>query len=98
LRRVPLDAVQPGMRLAKAVLNEAGITLFGEGATITEQMIERMRSMNLGPVYIEGTSVPKRPLGDELSMLDARFRGSEGDPHMETLKRLLKEHIRSLYG
>ncbi|GAB4409823.1 MAG: hypothetical protein OHK0032_05520 [Thermodesulfovibrionales bacterium] len=98
MKKVPLDSVRSGMRLAKAVLNEAGITLFGEGVAVTEQMIERMRSMNLDSIYIEGVSVPKMPLEDELSMLDARFRGSEEEPHMETLKRLLKEHIRSLYG
>jgi hypothetical protein len=86
------------MKLAKPVLNEAGMTMFAEGAILTEQFMRRLQSMDVAAVYVEGSSAPKRPLQEELSLLDARFRKIEGEPFMLFIKKILKEHIESLYA
>lgn len=86
------------MRLAKSIMNEAGMTLFGEGTTLTEPFIGRIRSMDIASVYVEGASVPKKPLQEELSLLDARFRKSEAEPYMTLIKTSLREFITSLYS
>jgi hypothetical protein len=41
---------------------------------------------------------PKRPMQEELSLLDERFRKSGNTPVMATIKKLLAEHIASLYA
>jgi hypothetical protein len=97
LKKISAGSIQPGMRLAKSILNEAGMTLFGEGTTLTEPFIGRIRSMDIAFVYVEGSSVPKRPLEEELSLLEARFKKSETEPYMTVIKTSLREYITSLY-
>ena len=97
MRKVHIESVRPGMKLAKPVLNEAGMTMFAEGANLTEQFIKRLQSMDVASVYVEGSSVPDRPLEEELALLDARFRKLEGEPFMLFIKKVLKDHIESLY-
>jgi hypothetical protein len=97
LRKVGIESVEPEMKLTKPVLNEAGMTLFGEGTILTEKFIRKLQSMDIAVVYVEGASTPERPLEEELSLLNARFRIIEDEPFMSSIKTILKEHIESLY-
>jgi len=97
LRKVPIESLQPGMKLTMPVLNEAGMALFGEGTILTEQFIRKLQFMDIAVVYVEGSSLPARPLEEELSLLNARFVKTEGEPFMSSIKKIIKEHIESLY-
>jgi hypothetical protein len=67
------------------------------GTTLTEQLIERVKSMDINSICVKGSSNPRRPLEDELSLLEARFSKYGDNPHMAAIKKILKQHIQSLY-
>lgn len=97
MAKIPVSALKPGMKLTKPVVNDAGMVLLGEGTELTNSLIERLQNMNIGSVYVEGTSSPEKSLDEALAELDARFKKTENEPYMGTLKRLLKEHIEELH-
>jgi hypothetical protein len=85
------------MRLARPVTNESGITLFGEGTILDERSIERIKTMGIDYLYIEGPSAPRRSLEEELRGLDDRFSRVSDVPYMTTIKTAVREYITSLY-
>lgn len=95
--KVPVDNLKAGMKLSRPVVNDNGMILLGEGTEITEAAIERLRNMNILSVSVEGGPQPEKSKEEMLSELDMRFRKTEHEPHMGTLKRLLKEHIEESY-
>ena len=96
--KVPPDKLVPGMRLAKPIMNKAGMALLGEGTELTETWIMRIQDMELeGAVYVEGKQEMEIPLDEMLAALEKRFPTLEGDPRMEIIKRAAEKHIRSLY-
>lgn len=95
--RVAVEDARPGMKLARAVLSQSGIADFAEGITLTEPVIARIKSTGIATLYIAGHKAPDRPLREELTALDRRFRNAETFPEMSVLKRMVREHIESLY-
>lgn len=85
------------MRLARGITNEGGITLFSEGTTLSVSHINRIKAMNIDSVYIEGSSAPAVPIGEEMALLDARFKRAENDSNMLKLKSLVRQYIQALY-
>ena len=98
MRKISAESAKAGMRLVRPITNESGITLFGEGSVLTDHFIARIRSMHVPFIFVEGDAAPRRPLREELSLLDARFRKTEQEPNMGALKEILKGYIRTLYG
>lgn len=86
------------MKLSRAILNESGITVYGEGITLTGPLIQRIASMHIETICVEGRTAPGRPLQEEIDALDRRFSRTENVPYMSVLKRIVREHIESLYG
>lgn len=95
--RISIDALQPGMKLAKPIVGGNGMTLLGEGTELTERWILRLQEMNLEGVFIEGPSEQAVPLDEALAALEARFSTAQDTAFMGRLKQLLQDHIKSLY-
>jgi hypothetical protein len=85
------------MKLAKPVINEAGIMLLEESTELTAALIDRLQNMNVSSVFIEGASKPQKSKEEIMLEIDARFRKTENEPYMGMLKRMLKEHVEELY-
>lgn len=97
MQRLPIDLLTPGMVLAKAVLNEKGMALCGEGAELSAAMIDRLRRMSVSSVVVKGHPVD---LGEEaksreeqLAEMQARFAHVAGDPLMERIKAAVGQAI-----
>lgn len=95
--KVPVSSLKRGMKLAKPILNEGGMILFGAGTELTDTHIQRLEGMNISTVFIEGSSTPEKSKEEMLSELDARFKKTEGEPLMAMLKTRFIEHIEELY-
>lgn len=96
--KVMPDKLHPGMRLAKPVMNKAGMALLGEGTELTETWIARIQDMALeGAIYVEGKLEMEVPMDEMLAALEMRFRSAQGNPRMETIKRAAEKHVRKLY-
>lgn len=97
MRKVSVDKLEPGMKLAKPVMAASGIALLGEGTELNEKRIERIRDMNITAVVVEGVATQVVPKEEMLNRLDARFKNVEDKPYMSMLKKAVKEHIEGLY-
>jgi len=86
-----------GMKLAKPVLTKSGMVMLAEGTELTDSWIERIQDMDIQSVFVEGPPIQTVPKEEALSRLEARFAMSEGKPLMSGIKKLVKEHIESLY-
>jgi len=95
--KISVSNLTPGMKLSKPVVNEANMILFGEGTVLTGAHIERLHNMNINSVHVEGDSKPKKPKEEVLAELEARFKKTENEPYMGTLKKLFVDHIEELY-
>lgn len=95
---VDISAVRPGMVLARAVVNETGVTLFGRGTEVTEAVIERLKNAGTALVTIEGRRLPARSREEEMRSLDERFAAVDKAPHMAGIKDMVRRHIESLYS
>ena len=85
------------MRLAKSVLNENGIVLLSEDTELTNEVIDRLRRMNVDAVHVKGMTQPVKPKSEMLLELDERFKKVEEAPYMPLIKKALQEHIEGLY-
>jgi hypothetical protein len=88
----------PGMTLSRPVLNKNGLIVIKENTELTESLIGKIRDMGVDEVHIQGHSTSLPPREEALAALERRFKGVEGAPHMGLLKKLITEHIESLYG
>jgi hypothetical protein len=96
--KIQADKLLPGMRLARPVMNKAGMVLLGEGTELTETWIRRIQDMELGEaVCVEGKMEMEVPLDEMIAALENRFRTSHGNLRMEMIKRATERHIRKLY-
>lgn len=98
MKRVLIDRLKPGMKLAKPVVNDAGMILIGDGTLLSDTHINRLQNMSISSVFIEGTAGPAKTGEELLAELDARFRKTENEPYMATLKRIMKEVIEGMNG
>jgi hypothetical protein len=93
-----LDALQEGMVLAKPVTNTNGVVMLPEGAVLTHSMIRKMRDMDVEYASIKGEPADSASMDQVIADLNRRFEKVERAPHMETIKRLVREHLEGLYG
>jgi hypothetical protein len=102
MQRIPLELVKPGMKLAKVINNDRGMTLCGAGVELTEALIARLSDMGIKRITVEGhptgTSDKGQSLGEQIDALNARFRHVEGDPLMSKVKNILLEHFKQKAG
>jgi hypothetical protein len=92
------DKLEPGMCLAKPVLNKGGLVMLAEDTELTAALIEKIKDMDVGGVYVRGLSQPSIPKEEMLAQLDKRFENVETAPYMANLKNLMREHLESLYA
>ena len=95
--RISAKDLIPGMKLERPVMNKNGLMMIGADTELTEVLIEKIRKMDIQVVYVHGASKALPPREEALAQLERRFRNVEGAPHMDVIKKLLREHIEGLY-
>jgi len=98
MQKIPLNLAKPGMRLAKAVLNEKGLVLCGEGVELNDALISRLSSLNINKITVDGhpvdTGAEEKPLDEQLQDLEKRFEKVKSDPLMKMIKSIFEKQIR----
>lgn len=97
MSRVSSKDLVPGMKLTRAVENKNGFVMIGESTELTSGLIAKIQQMDVGSVYVEGVFKSLPPKEEALSAIHGRFKGVEGEPCMDMLKKVVSEHIESLY-
>ncbi len=96
MKKVSVEILKPGVKLAKPVVNDSGMIIIGDGTVLSDVHIERLQNMNINTVYVEGTAGPSKSKEELLAELDARFKKTEEEPYMSILKKVLREHIEGM--
>lgn len=96
MRRISVDDLQPGMKLARPIIKDA-ITLLGNGTELTERLIAKIKDLNITDVAIDAPREDGMTKDTLLRQLDLRFHNRDDKPYMDLIKRLVKEHIEDFY-
>jgi len=94
--RIPVDKLEPGMKLVKPVMR-GEMVLLGEGTELNDNWIQKIKDMEIGSVYVDGPSQMSVPKDEMLAQLDKRFQNVADKPYMNVIKKLVQEHIEDLY-
>ena len=97
MRKISLDGLEPGMRLAKPVLNGNGMVLVSEDTELTDLTIDKLKHMDVDSVYVQGPAEQAKPKEEMLHEFEERFGNAEGAPYMDLIKKAVREHIEGLY-
>lgn len=95
--KIPVAKLEPGMILAKPIMTPNGMVMLGEGTELTEKWVERIQDMEIASVFIDGPPIQTISKEEALANLEARFALAAGKPYMNSIKKLVKEHIEGLY-
>jgi len=84
------------MILAKEILNPDGMVLCGAGTALSESLIERLTSMDVVDVTVEGHPVNvegEKTLREELEEVDLRFKRVEDILPLMFLKKRIQARL-----
>ncbi len=95
--KIPVTKLQPGMILAKPIMTPNGMVMLGEGTELNEKWIDRIQDMEIASIFIDGPPVQTMPEEEAIANLNARFALVADKPHMNVIKKIVKEHIEGLY-
>ncbi len=96
-KKISTDQITPGMVLTKPIVGNNGMVLLAEGTELNEKWIDRLETMGVTGVWIDGTGEPPVPLAEALASLDERFATVLKEPHMEALRDIVRVHTEQLY-
>jgi len=88
------------MVLARAVLRDSGQVLVGEGTELSASLVERLASMGVESITVQGHPVNLEGVGGNTSYarrierLDHLFRKHQADPWMGRVKAHLEQYFR----
>ncbi len=99
MQKIPLKLALPGMKLARSVEREDGITVVAEGVELTQALIDRLGSMEVKRVVVKGQPVDIGEAGGGtaydkcLERLDHLFRRHTSDQWMLKVKSFLGRYF-----
>lgn len=90
------DMARDGMVLAKDVETAEGRVLCGKGTVLSENLIERLKRMEISHITVEGHPVEvegEKSLEEELADLDERFSKVKNVAPLMYLKKRIREGL-----
>ena len=100
MQRIPLEKAREEMKLAKPVVNDNGITLVREGTQLTATLIERLTSLGIQNIIVQGHPLEiegeaEKPLSVLEKEMEERFRPTQSNPLMRQLKEIFLKELHS---
>jgi hypothetical protein len=99
MQKIPIDLAAPGMKLAKPVIKEGGMTIMAEGMELTESLIVRLENMKIDRITVQGHHVDMGGAGsgtkyaERLERLDVLFRRYGEDKWMMRVKNRMSQYF-----
>ncbi len=100
MQKIPIDLARPGMKLAKAVVKEGGMTIMAEDMELTESLISRLENMKVDRITVQGHPVEMGGAGsgtvyaERIERLDVLFRRYTADKWMMRVKDRMTQYFR----
>ena len=101
MQRILLAQAEPGMILAKEILNPDGLVLCGAGTELSDTLLGRLASMDVIDVTVEGHPVNiegEKTLQEELQEIDLRFQRVEDIAPLMYLKKRIQAKLAASRG
>lgn len=100
MKRIPVAAAEPGMALARPVLNQAGLIVLTAGTELDEDLVRRLQRMGLTAIYVEGAADAGTgtSLADREAQLEKRFRQVAEDPVQQMIREVVRAQLRRSYA
>ena len=104
MQSIPIALAKPDMVLSREVRrpdNPTGPPICGNGIILTESLLERLKTMGIQTVTVEGHPVKfegEKCLNDLLQELDHRFSKVSHDSLMQTLKEMFRKKLMQSWG
>jgi hypothetical protein len=57
MQKIPIDLARSGMKLARPVVKEGGMTIMAEGMELTDSLIARLQNMKIDRITVQGHPV-----------------------------------------
>ncbi len=99
MQTIPIALATTDMVLARDVKrtdNPAGPPICGKGMTLNESLLERLKTLGIKMITVEGHPVwmeGDKTLPELLDLMDRRFRKVSDDPLMNKLKELYRVRL-----
>ena len=100
MQKIPIDLAAPGMKLAKPVTKEGGMTIMAEGMELTDSLISRLENMKIDRITVQGNPVDMGGAGsgtvyaERVERLDTLFRRYAKDKWMMRVKGRMAQYFR----
>ncbi|GAB6183920.1 hypothetical protein [Thermodesulfovibrio hydrogeniphilus] len=94
-QKISIDRAKPGMKVVKDVVNEAGMVVLPAGKELTESLINRLSSMDIDYIYVEGEKQlpPKDKVFEDI---EKKFKRAD-DSYTLLIKKAIQNHFEELY-
>ena len=97
MQKIPISLAEPGMIIAKPIVNDKGIQLVAEQTELTPTILERLRKMQIAHVTVVGaqpeTAANDAAVAEDVRALNERFGRVKGDPLMERVRAAIEQAI-----
>jgi len=99
MQKIPIDLAAPGMKLAKPVTKEGGMTIMAEGMELTDSLISRLDNMKIDRITVQGNPVDMGGAGsgtvyaERVERLDTLFRRYAKDKWMMRVKGRMAQYF-----
>jgi hypothetical protein len=104
MQSIPIVLATPDMVLAREIRrpdSPTGPPICGSGIVLTESLLERLKTLGIQTVTVEGHPVAiqgEKDLDELLLELDRRFSKVSKDPLMTKLKEMFREKLVESWG
>ncbi|MBI9112958.1 hypothetical protein [Maridesulfovibrio ferrireducens] len=98
MQKIPVKLAEPGMKLAKPVARDNGMVVLAEGLELSEGIINRLVSMNVERIVVQGNPLDlgdgsDSSWGKKSERLDHLFRRYTNDKWMFRVKGFFREYF-----
>ncbi|QJB57926.1 hypothetical protein [Pseudodesulfovibrio sp. zrk46] len=99
MQKIPIDLAAPGMKLAKPVTKDNGMTIMAEGMELTDSLISRLQNMDIDRITVQGNPVDMGGAGagtvyaERLERMDVLFRKYARDKWMMRVKGRISKYF-----
>ncbi|GAB7023472.1 hypothetical protein [Salidesulfovibrio brasiliensis] len=100
MQKIPINLAKPGMKLARPVVKDGGITVMAEGMELTEALISRLDTMKIDKIVVQGNPVDIGESGggtafdERLARMPHLFRHYKQDKWMSRVRDRMIEYFR----
>jgi hypothetical protein len=100
MQKIPLDLARSGMKLARPVVKEGGMTIMAEGMELTDSLISRLQNMKIDRITVQGSPVDMGGSGagtkyaERMERMSVLFRRYDDDKWMVRVRDRMIQYFR----